>query len=295
MKRMKNSIVFFAAFVASSLCQAVTATGIPALANVSNCTVRLSSQEIRKQLDVSAAETGFCSGTLLNASTLVTAAHCVTDTISTKVSTLADIKKGVALNIAVGGQETSVRAKVAAGKASAVYSPQMETAKQRENYMKHPDVNMTKEDFVILKLETPIAGFTDQCPQLPTQADCDDFNKGAKLAPMPILHISFYTSLAYSNGQGHIAKKIFYPSNRIVTAAVSAIDLTESGPFGLDFRPATGSLTIQTGDSGSGLVWKKDDGRSILLAVQSATSSSQRSKGFFANACRYMQHPNWKH
>lgn len=292
---MKNGLLFFAALSVCSVSHAVTVAGIPPLANVSNCTVRLSSQEIRKQLDVSAAETGFCSGTLLNASTLVTAAHCVNDTISTKVSTLADIKKGVALNIAVGGHETSVRAEVAEGTASAVYSPQMETAKQRENYMKHPDVNMTKEDFVILKLKSPLTDFAGQCPQLPTQADCDDFNKEAKLAPMPILHISFYTSLAYSDGKGHIAKKIFYPSNRIVTAAVSAIDLTESGPFGLDFMPATGSLTIQTGDSGSGLVWKKDDGRSILLAVQSATSSSQRSKGFFANACRYIQHQNWKH
>lgn len=267
-------------------------TDLPVTPVEDSCTVRLSNQQIERSFSVGNSEKGFCSGTLVGPDLVVTAAHCLNEAISGRVRDLESIGRNISLNMAIQSEQISDSYTLAVGQ-SALYSPGMRTHQQRQNFLQRGIMELVREDFVVLRLQRAVDNFNpEHCPALPTDDDCESFHAYTQdsARDMSRLGANFYRTRHYEQGQG--AGRRVYPYPTRYSVALPATSLSQNpqlGHLAVSFNAESHRADLAKGDSGTGLLWQSDAGHKVLIAVQSAASSSQRSQGFFASLCTRVQ------
>jgi hypothetical protein len=270
-------------------------THLPSLSQ-SDCSVRLSNDKIQKQFNINGAELGYCSGTFVAPNLIVTAAHCLNEAVPASIADLKEMKS-ISLNIAFKTEESSASYETQQGPSAVVYSSQMATDKQRSDFITQGDVAKLSQDLVILKLKNPVSGkATEFCPHLPTAVECSAFAVYTANAnkDLSLVAANFYSSNYYESDSGMIKKKYSYPSNRSVKLGATYLDENKEQKFlVLQFNTQEQAAELEKGDSGTGLLWQRPDGKKVLIGVQSATSAKNRNSAYFANICAFVENPNW--
>ena len=290
---MKKVIIF--------LCASLPLAGFAVDANIVSkesitCNVRLSNAVIPSTVD-SDSDFSFCTGTIVGDNLLVTSAHCVNQTGSLRVSNLSDIPAHLKFNIAVGGRDNSKSYEVVSGSSGAVYDEAMATAHQREDYLSRHPLSLIKDDLVILRLSSPVAGVdTSICPQLPTAAECAELAAFISAPDRSLSQItsSFYISDYYVIGDRASRQRLPYPSPRFANVQASYFTRdAQDGFLAAEFNVPPVKVSIHQGDSGTGLLWKKSSTRKLLLGTQSAASQTFAGRALFSDICRFTGHRNW--
>lgn len=265
--------------------------------SASMCTVRMSNIAIKSSMSFgSGGSTGFCSGTLVAPDVVVTAAHCLNEAVASRISNLNDIRKGVRLNMAVNTEMSSNSYEVQSGSESVAFSDDLATYRQRERLISEGDIELVSKDIVILKLKDAVPNYdSESCPRLPTPEDCVAYEayEANTAKDLSTLTATFFSTSYYENGAGASKTRSSYPSNRLIF--MRAREFAKSTKYSyvtVNFAHENNNAKLMKGDSGSGLLWQKGED-SILVGVQSAVETSNRSRGFFARSCGLIDHQNW--
>lgn len=292
----KYHLIFFGVLISSLTAHAID-TRNESSNSASPCTVRMSNIAIRSSMSFgSGGTTGFCSGTLVAPDIIVTAAHCLNEAVSSRISNLNDLKKGVRLNLAVGTEMSSNVYEVQSGSESTVFSDDLATYRQRERFITQGDITLVSKDFVALKLTTSVPSYNSElCPRLPSAEDCAAFAafEANEQKDLSTLSSTFYATSYYENGAGASKTRASYPSNRLIY--MRARELSKHSKYlhiRVNFGHENNNARLVKGDSGSGLLWKSGD-EEFLVGVQSAVETENRSVGVFARSCDLVNHPNW--
>jgi V8-like Glu-specific endopeptidase len=282
----------------SSFSFAVDTTNVNTTTAPLNCNIRLSNVKIERQINIQAQQ-GFCTGSLIDAETVVTAAHCLNEAIGSRIDDLKKIPNDVILNIAVKEEQGSHAYELKSGETVAVYSNELAKHSQRQELVSKNLIEKVQHDLVILKLKQPIANFdSSACPRLPTQLECNEFTNNFLNNPnkqTSQIVGTYYISNEYAIGD-RLKRAVFpYPSTRMVDlTSTSFVKHSTHSHFLVSFENSSlkQKVKFKKGDSGAGLLWDYN-GRKIIIGVQSAASISKTSIAHFANVCNYAQHPNW--
>lgn len=256
------------------------------------CVVRLSNHRITKAAPDVTKGVMFCSGTLVDDQTLITAAHCLNEVVSGPLGNLDNVKKARTLEMARGTEVASESHSLMTGALAIASSSYMAEQKNRDHYLTKGTLAETKLDIAVVKLSAPVKDFGDQnCPQLPTLEDCQKFSQYLAQKPQDPsrLKIYFYQSAVSEMGGGAALKKSSYP--RAEQIRVRPTQFFSSAKDGF-LQVSMGSTLVKKGDSGSSLIWTVD-GKDLVMGVQSAASAKDESQAFFAPTCAQLQNPRW--
>lgn len=290
--------IFLILLLSVSSSYAIETTNINTTTDGLNCNARVSNVQIERQINVQ-VEQGFCTASLIDASTVITAAHCLNEAVDGRIANLNDIPSGVYLNMAIGSEVTSQRYELKSGSAAAVYSNELATFEQRQELVRRNTVEKVQHDLVILKLKQPIANIdTSSCPRLPTIVECTEFNRNfVNNSSRNINEIAgtYYISGEHSVGDGLRRVTATYPLNRMVNLTATSFakhNTLDHLIVSFENRAERQNARFKKGDSGAGLMWERA-GRKTFIGVQSAASKDDASSAHFANICNFNQHPNW--
>jgi hypothetical protein len=249
------------------------------LPNPETCAVRLSNLTLRG----SVTDQVFCTGTVINENTIVTAAHCLETVMS-------DQAFFVSFNDSTSEQEIPPLSR----SGTEIFSPPlMSTQRQREKYLQTADSRLTNSDFVILQLAKPLKeAVGKKCPQLPTATECAQLKTLLdSSAAAPYLSAYFYRSTRVSvSGDRLFANQTYFPSSNLLAASANQIQaLQRDQALDISFASRGQPLEARLGDSGTGLLFLDGLGGSTLVGVQSATTTLSGNVAMFAQICPWVQ------
>ena len=262
-----------------------------------NCNARLSNARITQPISPT-ADVAFCSATIINPSTIVTAAHCLNQVTSRSISNLNNIPENVRIHLAVDTNRTSIEVELASGD-TAVYAEEMATHALRNTFIGGRVLSSVKYDIVILKLKNPIPNLdTASCPLLPNVMECADFTNSYVNSSTPnVANIvgTYYFSHTYDVSVGRISREIPYPSSSVVNLTATSFSRDPQNNYlRVSFADAENRIRadFKTGDSGAGLIWLRATRKSIV-GSQSSIFSDTPSVGNMSNICLLTGHINW--
>ena len=266
-----------------------------------SCTARLSNVAIKNAAPDVTKGAMFCSGTLIDSTTLVTAAHCMNEVVSKTLGNLDNIKDERSIEIAFGDSKTSQSHQIQTGLSAALTTSAMKDHQARQKFIQAGTLKQVGQDIVIVKLANPVSNFSqEKCPRLPTIEDCQKFSQYLNTTARDHTQgsVYFYQSSFSKSGTGAATVESPYPNTRQILANLKKLFVNaEFGYFQASFQSGGGTeskpVALKKGDSGAGFIWNVL-GEKILMGVQSAASQGDASKGFFAQSCTLIQDPRWK-
>lgn len=275
--------------------EGLTSTGDEKL----TCAVRLSNVPIAQAIDVT-KQPQFCSGTMIDSSTLVTAAHCLNQISASSVGDLDNVKKEKPFHLALPGERASEKALITAGQDTAVSSPIMNQQSARDLYIRTGETKMTNHDFVVVKLSAPIQGLESRkCPRLPTPEDCQvmkqEMNTTEKGSTLPSgrLKAFLFQSQERKSGSGAGKKTEYFPNEKLISAESTSTIISKNIDVMISqFQSQSEPVKIRKGDSGSGVIWSKGQD-SILVGILSGAAGDNPTRAFFAQLCSHVESPRW--
>lgn len=257
------------------------------------CAVRISNQMSGDALSGAL----FCSGVMVDAYTLVTAAHCLNETAASGLDDLSNLSKSSKLYLSPAGKSGFKKMKVEAGTAAASSPGAMQTKKMRQAFMENPSLAASQSDLVVLRLAEPVQEMQMRnCPRLPDEKDCRAFEQALKdSSASKSLSAHFFKSVYPDKASGSSFKDTdaSKPSAFVAKAesAVLSVDPSQS-VFSSSFRTNSSILKLRRGDSGTGLIWESATGP-VVIGLQSVAKKTDWSTGYFAPLCAHTTAPQY--
>lgn len=294
--KTKSILVSFLMLSISYQVGAIEVRGVSSSEGI-NCNARLSNNRITQPISP-VADVTFCSATIINPTTIVTAAHCLNQVTSRSIANLNNIPENVRIHLAADTNRTSTEVELAAGD-TAVYAEEMATHSLRETFLGGRVLSAIKNDIVILRLKNPLPDLdTSSCPVLPNVMECSDFTTNYVNSASPnVANIvgTYYFSHTYDVSIGRINREIPYPSSSMVNLTATSFSRNSQNNYlQVSFADTENRIRadFRTGDSGAGLLWVRNTRKSIVGA-QSSIFSGTPSVGNMSNICLLTGHRNW--
>jgi hypothetical protein len=300
-------LFFLSVFLFSSAVQAAESSVSPDQ-NADTCSVRIYSDN--PSASIPEEGLGACSGTMVDAETLVTAAHCMTEAFSgygKDINKLGNLSAYIALNNSA--RATPIRFQ--SGQGAAFAPAAFASDRSRQAYIEKGDVTLSKNDFLIIKLKTPLKTLVGKnCPRLPRADDCARLGPNGNLASIAKdLTANFFTTVkdvasAGSSFGRSVATEpgrwIFHSKGKDATS-LSSINKSPSanpedpGACFINFTSGDSPVVAKRGDSGTGVCTNDNEGKPVLMGVQSAVVGGGRLKDYsvVAPLCPHIANNNW--
>lgn len=254
------------------------------------CAVRLATQDLKNEPDAT-RQPEYCSGTMVDEKTLVTAAHCLSQVFNVNEN-LDNLKTGRSAYLSFAQNLNSSVYKLQEGPRSAVTASTMNTGKQRGEYIASGKISGVNGDYAVVKLASPAADFLKRtCPRLPVQKDCEKLDRLFKEKPESIYSLLYLSNLS-EQGKGAAKIETPWPSSQLVLVKPSSMALSQHGHLTVRYSDENQSVKIKKGDSGASLIWE-NEGEKIILGVLSG-SNKDGTMAFFSNLCSHISDQRWQ-
>jgi hypothetical protein len=255
-----------------------------------SCTVRLATQDLKNEPNAN-NQPEYCSGTMIDERTLVTAAHCLSQVFSVNEN-LDNLKAGRSAHFSFAEKLTSSVYKLQAGPQTAATSSTMNSGKQRGEYIASGKISGVNGDYAVVKLASPAADFSEKkCPRLPADKDCEKLDRLLKEKPESVYSLLYLSNLS-EQGKGAAKIETPWPSSQLAFVKPSAISLSQHGHLTVRYSDENQKIKIKKGDSGASLIWESE-GEKAILGVLSG-SNKDGNMAFFSNLCSHISNPRWQ-
>lgn len=265
------------------------------------CAIRISNKNISSGIGPKDQQT-YCSGTVVDLTTIVTAAHCLNEMTFRPIQDAKNISinEDRKFNVALNRDALSQAIEMAPGPRAVFTPPTLETFDQRAPFGQpgqisaaRGNLNLINDDIAVIRLAKPLRLAPGMnCPRLPQKSDCEKFSAGLQNFTDSLKAYYFRSEFYRENDWARGFAPLPYPSNAMVEGQlIGPLQIMPQGFTVARYRSQGHELKIQKGDSGSALIWNHD-GENIIVNVQSA-GTANLDYSLSANVCSHLEDPRW--
>lgn len=257
------------------------------------CVARFSSSKILSESPK--LDQTFCTGTFVDETTFVTAAHCLKD-IFGAIDDTKNLSKSEVTYMALSESRISVEVSSQVGSNAIFTLPEFRTHDQLKSFERKPTVQLVAKDIAVVRLKDAVPGLDGKsCPKLPTAEAC---KKIRQTKDSSFFAYVYRTKL--HSGVNRLAEKSFSPTSDMFKVVTEQIPSTNQYSF-FNVRLHSGNkqgeskpVLIRRGDSGFGLLLKENGNDELTLWGVGSSASKSGESSYMVSVCEILQNPEWQ-